>query len=97
MDSNLSAKGDISYHDVERCASPTISGVSELSSVHVRYHVSHDFQYVCNIMNFPGVEWNPVAVYLGKRNQERSRLLKVAFPFSVFVLLLYRLTALILS
>lgn len=61
-DLDPSAKVEMSYHDIERSRSLIISGVSKLSSACVRERVSHDFQFACNIMDFLGVECNPVAV-----------------------------------
>lgn len=78
-------KSPLSYEEVERLRSVIIGGVPELKSSNTRERVSYDFQSSCNVLDFLGVECNPVSVYrLGRPDQGHNRLLKVVLPARVF-------------
>lgn len=81
----VSEKLLLSYEEVERLRSLIVGGVPELKSFNTRERVSYGFQSACNVLDFLGVECNPVSVYrLGRLDQGRNRLLKVVLPARVF-------------
>lgn len=75
----------LSYEEVERLRSVIIGGVPELKSSNTRERVSYDYQSACNVLDFLGVECNPISAYrLGRPDQGHNRLLKVILLARVF-------------
>lgn len=69
----------------ERRRSIIIGRVPELKNARIRERIAYDFENVCNILNFLGVECYPTAVYrLGRPIDDGDRLLKVVLPYSKF-------------
>lgn len=74
-----------SEDESERRRSIIIGRVPEVRNVRIRDRVCQDFENVCNILHFLGVECYPVAVYrLGRPIMDGNRLLKVILPCSKF-------------
>lgn len=75
----------LSDGDFERRRSIIVSHVSEVKYASIRDRVCHDYNVVCQVLQFLGVECYPLAVYrLGRPTSGRDRLLKVVLPSSRF-------------
>ncbi|XGW34434.1 hypothetical protein V3C99_018374 [Haemonchus contortus] len=80
-----STEAGLPYHEMERLRSVVISGVPEVKSQSTRERLSYDYASVCNILDFLGIECNPMCVYrLGRPLIGKDRLLKVVLPSRVF-------------
>lgn len=72
-------------NEAERRRSIVVSGILELKKGRLQDRVVYDFNSVRRVLDFLGIQCEPVAVYrLGKPTSNRNRLLKVVFPSSVF-------------
>uniref|UniRef100_A0A7I4YG34 Transposase_22 domain-containing protein n=1 Tax=Haemonchus contortus TaxID=6289 RepID=A0A7I4YG34_HAECO len=80
-----STEAGLPYQEVERLRSVVISGVPEEKNQSTRRRLSYDYASVCNILDFLGIECNPMCVYrLGRPQIGKDRLLKVVLPSRVF-------------
>ncbi|VDL83228.1 unnamed protein product [Nippostrongylus brasiliensis] len=71
--------------EYERRRSIIVSNVPELKGACINDRVCHDFDMICQVLQFLEVECYPVAVYrLGRPASGGRRLLKVVFPSSRF-------------
>ncbi|VDL81347.1 unnamed protein product [Nippostrongylus brasiliensis] len=71
--------------EIDRGRSVIIGRVPELKDVPIRDRLGHDFENVCKILHFLGVECFLTAVYrLGRPIEGGNRLLKVVLPCSKF-------------
>ncbi|VDL81974.1 unnamed protein product [Nippostrongylus brasiliensis] len=74
-----------SESDVERARSVIIGRLPELKNAPIRDRLGYDFENVCKILHFLGVDCYPTAVYrLGKPIEGGNRLIKVVLPCSKF-------------
>lgn len=77
---DVSVKVDL---DLDR--SIVLSHVPESSSSKLPERLSHDFDYVVELLSYLNVECTPISVYrMGKNSQDRPRLIKVVLPSSKF-------------
>lgn len=78
-------KSIVSYHEIERRRSIVIGNIPEVASSNFRERLNYDYHSVCNVLDFLGVECNPLTVYrLGRPLRGKNRLIKVVLPSAVF-------------
>lgn len=72
-----------SESEFERSRSVIIGRVPELKNAGIRDRVCYDFESVCNVLHFLGVQCYPSGVYrLGRPIEGGNRLIKVVLPSS---------------